>query len=223
MATTWIRPSPVHDQLEALGARWGCIHDGAIALHFGSLEEEVASIGQLALCDFSALPKLGVKGLEAAAWLAGQGIGVPPVVFASGLLPGGGVVVRPGHDEFFLEGGPGDQCLRKLRDDVPSAAGVWLVPRDDATFLLSGAQVHQVMAQCCAVDMTKAAAGRLIMTRVAATSCSVLPVGDDAEHHLRLWVDPSYAVYLWEQLVTIVAQSGGRVVGAACYDRQLSD
>src|SRR5204863_432116 len=79
--------------------------------------------------------------------------------------------------------------------------GVYRNERQDATFLLTGARGHEVLAQTCAVDVRQATPRRLIVTRVAGVNASVLPETIAGLPAYRLWVDPSFAWDLWESLV----------------------
>ena len=55
------RISPIHSELEKLNPNWGELFRMQVALRFGSLDEEKQRLSDLALCDLSALPKLGLK------------------------------------------------------------------------------------------------------------------------------------------------------------------
>src|SRR5205085_2415456 len=65
------RRSPVHQLLGSQGAQWGQLAGAPVVLHVGVINE-AAFLPVLALCDVSALPKVGVKGPGAEAWLGGQ-------------------------------------------------------------------------------------------------------------------------------------------------------
>ena len=54
------------------------------------------------------------------------------------------------------------------------------------------------------------------MTRVAGVSCCVFPDTIGGIPAYRIWVDTSYALYLWETLVEICESVGGGVIGAGC-------
>ena len=77
------------------------------------------------------------------------------------------------------------------------------------------------MAQTCGLDLREPVASRVVLTRVAGVSTIVLPERIRDEAGFRLWVDPSYAHYLWHQLVKISESLGGRVVGAGRFFPEL--
>jgi sarcosine oxidase subunit gamma len=108
----------------------------------------------------------------------------------------------------MVESGSDASLLDRLEaawDQPP--AGVYRVPREDATFLLAGPQKHSVLSQTCGFDFRSTPPRRLVYTRVAGVSCAILP---DAGA-FRLWLDPSFAAYLWHELAAIVEELGGRV------------
>jgi sarcosine oxidase subunit gamma len=221
MPTAAERRSPVHDLLEASGARW-CHAGGApLALHFGAPEEEAAALRTLALCDLSFLPKLGVRGPAAEDWLRGHQVDVLPAVYDTRPLDGG-LIARLGASDFLMEGGVSGNLLGQLAVELDrSPPRVYRVERQDATFVLAGARAGAVLAQLCSLDFSVAAPRRLLLTRVGGVNCAILPdaVGDVLLY--RLWVDCTYAVFLWEVLATIVRELGGRLVGAACFYPEL--
>jgi sarcosine oxidase, subunit gamma len=211
------RRSPLHRLLEARGAQWGRVGGAAVALRFAATQEEAAALGTLALCDLSALPKLGVKGPGAEAWLRGHGLDLPPATYDVRALADGGLVARLGAEDFFLESGAGGDFLARVAAGLAEApGGVYRVERQDATFLLSGARAVGVLAQLCSIDFRRAPADRLILTRAGGVNCGVLPCTVAEVPAFRVWVDPTYAVALWEVLAEISEELGGRLVGAAC-------
>jgi sarcosine oxidase, subunit gamma len=216
------RRSPVHPLLESRGAQWGQLAGAPVALRFGPAEEEAAALPTLALCDLSALPKLGVKGPGAEAWLRGREIDLPPATYDTRTLADGGLMVRLGPGEFLLEAGAAGELLAHLAAGLAEApGGVFCVERQDATFLLSGARAVEVLAQLCSIDFRSAPPRRLILTRAGGVNCGVLPDAAAEVPVFRIWVDPTYAVALWEVLAEIGEELGGRVVGAACFYAEL--
>ncbi len=210
--------SPIHDLVSARRPQWGEVGGTPIALNFGSADAEARAVGHLALCDVSAMPKLNVKGPAAEAWLASQGVDVPEAIYETRALADGGVVARQGSDEFFFLSGSSPQVVPALSVAVRTVGlGVYSVDRQDATFLLSGRSCLGVLSQTCGIDFTEAAPRCVVMTRVAGVSCAVLPEPEASLARFRLWLDPSYAHYLWEQLARIVHDLDGSIVGAACF------
>jgi sarcosine oxidase subunit gamma len=167
------------------------------------------SVATIQLQDFGALPKLGLKGPAAASWLRQQGVDLPAEVLAVGERTDGGWIARLGITEFLLEqGGDGDFItqLERCLHSLPS--GVYRVPRCDVTMLLSGSEVQSVFAQTCGIDFRRTAPHRIVYTRVAGVSCCIFPESS-VDARFRLWVDYTFAQYLWDALAGIVSELGG--------------
>jgi sarcosine oxidase, subunit gamma len=147
------------------------------------------------------LPKFGVKGPGAEAWLREQHIDIPAAIYETGRLPDGGLIARLGAADFFLEGSSSGELLPRLSTELSrGTARVYRVERHDATFLLSGPLALKVLAQLCSVDLRSSPPGRLILTRAGGINCVVLPDPVDDSPRFRLWVDCSYAAFFQETL-----------------------
>ncbi len=226
MPETSLRQSPVHHLLEPLGVEWRTVNGASFAVRFDSVESEEVARRTLGLCDLSGLTKLGLKGRDAAGWLAEQGVDVPAAIYETRPLAGdgsggdGGIIARLGADEFLLEGGIGDRIVSSLSASLSERLDghpgrLDRVEHQEATFLLVGSRANDVLKQTCAVDFQDIETDRLAMTRVAGVNCSVLRQAVDDVPAFRLWADCSYAVYLWQTLAEICESLGGRVIGAA--------
>jgi sarcosine oxidase subunit gamma len=178
---------------------------------------ERAAMKVLSLCDLSALTKLGVKGSEAEGWLREQDVEVPEEIYESRRFAEGGLIVRLGPDEFLLESGVVGESMVALAARLESTQGqVSAVPREDATFLMTGSRAIDVLAQTCGVNFRGVKPQRLILTRVAGVSCGILPETISNVQAYRLWIDPTYAIYLWGTLVEICESLDGTIIGAGC-------
>jgi len=174
--------------------------------------------GSLALRDLSTLPKLGVKGRGAEAWLRNQGIILPAATYDTLPLDGGGLIVRLGSADFFLEGENTDSILPRLSAELARFPHqVYRVERQDSTFLLSGVRAPEALAQLCSIDFDSAPPRRLCLTRVAGINCAILPDRGAECPIFRLWVDYTFAVYLWPILAEVNNDLGGRVVQSVRY------
>jgi sarcosine oxidase subunit gamma len=170
------------------------------------------------------LAKLGVRGLQAEAWLRGQGLDVPPELYETRSLPDGGILARVGSDQFLLEGGIGGETIGVVAASLGTGAtDAYPVVRQDATFLLVGRRVRDVLAQTCALDFGELSPRCLVYTRIAGVASAILPSDLGGIPAYRLWVDPSYAADLWQSLATIVQELGGSVVGSAWLYSELSE
>jgi len=206
--------SPIHAWLEQRNPHWAVLQHMAVAMHFGAPEQEQQFLQTLALCDHSFTPQFSFKGPAAADWLAQQGLTVPSTIFAAQRLEHDDLLFRVGADEFLLQCGLHDELAERLRGPLDSELpGCHRLVRQDATFLVSGSQAVQVLAQTCGVDFQQSPQQKLVFTRVAGVSCSVLPDTHKDCPTFQITVDPSWSLALWESLVTIVEDLGGTVVG----------
>jgi glycine cleavage system aminomethyltransferase T len=211
-----IRRSPVESLLAARQPQWMEVGGARFAVQFADVDAERAAATTLGLCDVSGLAKIGVKGPGAEDWLAKQGIDLPTAVYATKRLADGGIIARLAADEFILEGGLRSDTVAAVEERFGSYGqdNVFRVERQEATFLLVGSSAQDVLAQTCGINFREAPPGQLVLTRVADVSCGLLPEVIGASPAYRVWIDCSYAIYLWETLVQICEELGGQVIGA---------
>jgi glycine cleavage system aminomethyltransferase T len=211
------RISPVQTALDPLQPHWGEIAGMATPLDFRESAAERSRASNLALCDVSALPRLTVKGPGAAGFLSKQDLTVPSEVYGVQPLAGGGLLVRTGGTEFFLEAGRQDEVVSRVAQELGrGGGGVYPVLRQDASFLLAGSRAVDVLAETCAVNFRETGPA-FLMTRIAGVSTSVLPRALNGLPVYQIWMDYSYGLYLWEQLIAIVRAMEGGVAGATCF------
>jgi sarcosine oxidase subunit gamma len=157
-----------------------------------------------------ALPRLGLKGPAAARWLRNQSIPVPADILAAASIAGDAWIARVGAAEFLLEAGMECDWVSRLEAQLSALpAGVYIVPRCDATFVVSGPGALSVFAQTCAIDFRRTAPQRVIFTRIAGVNCGILPQASGGAVSYRMWCDYSYAGYLLDVLCEIVIVLGG--------------
>ncbi len=220
---TYPRTSPVQSELEKLEPVWGELHAMRCPLRFAEPEEESERLGDLALCDLSALPKLGLKGSGAERWLRERGCPIPDKVYDWETIEEGGLIVRVDGEEFFLEDGLTGSRVADLA--VVSGEGDYgfcPVQRQDTGLLLSGRRAEDVLRQTCSFNF-EGAGEKLVMTRVALVSCAILPIRIRGTLAFRLWFVPSYGIYLWQNLIQIVKELGGYAVGCECLGGTIDD
>lgn len=215
-----VRFSPVHDALEHLHPRWGILGGMAVALDFGSSVVERLIAERLALCDVSAFDRMTVKGANAAAFLQEQNVPTPEEIYAIASLPDEGFIARTGAAEFFLEDGARGNAVDRVRKALGKGKeGVCPVLREDASFLIGGAEATKVMTQTCGYDFRRADS-RMVFSRVAIVSCAILPRTLNGIPAFQLWLDSTYGAYLWATLLAIVRDLGGNAVGLSTFISQ---
>lgn len=215
MLPSAVRRSPLHALLCRHPVRWGELQGMPVALHMGNPVAERAAVEHLGLVDWTAPRRLAVKGPRAVAFLSEQGLAVPEDILHWRELAGGGLVGRTGAAEVFVESGMHTNWFHRLETALAvRSEGVYRVWREDACLLLLGSRAEAVLAQTCPLDW-QAEGDRLVFTRLAGVSCMALHRQLFGRKCWQIWVDNTYAPYLWEKLLSIVRELGGRAVGLA--------
>lgn len=210
------RLSPLDDALEQLGARWGSLADMPVPLDFGDPRREPARAAIAGLCDASALARLAVKGPAARSFLSDQGLVPPEKIYDYLPADGGGLIVRTGAAEYFVEDGWDGGTVAGLAAALgPAWPGVYRVLGPDASLLLAGREAIGVLSQACGFNF-RDGGGQFVMTQVAGVSCGVVERELAAGRVFQLWLDGTYGIYLWNALLEIVVEAGGGPVGAGC-------
>ena len=210
------RSSAIESAIDQLGPQWGDVHGMRVPLHFGDPESERRQLQTLALADVSVLPKVGVKGPGAEAFVSEEGIPVPEDVYDSARLSDGGWIVRVDRDEFFVEEGPEGGTVAALRSVLASdKPGVYRIERQETGLLLCGTQAVDVLRQTCGYpfEVEPGSDTEFVYTRVAAISASVLRHTFAGVPAYRIWCVPSSGRYLWEEVHQICSDLGGTAVG----------
>lgn len=205
-----IRESPVLEALAHTKPKWGELNGMRVAVEVGSGVDSP----DLEIADLSALAKLGLKGSGAAAWLEKHGLKTPSAVYACSISDTDrSLLVRTGSAEFYIEDAPNGETVARLLDNLnfnpPDVYPVW---RQDASFALRGKNSIEVLAQTCGYNF-RDSKDDFIYSRVAGVSCGILKQINGDTLTFRFWLDNSYGMYLWEQLVQIVHELNGEVVG----------
>lgn len=204
---TVVRESPVAHALEHTKLKFTELNGMRLAVEGGQAGEE------LRIADVSALPKLGLKGKSAAAWLEKNGIAVPGQIYRYAMLEGGGILIRNGAAEFFVEDGVSGNTVARLTEHLsfnpPDVFPIW---RQDPSFIVTGKDSIEVLAQTCGYNF-RDSGETFIYSRVAGVSCGILKRIQNDVPSFQFWCDCSYGLYLWEELVQIIHELNGEVVG----------
>jgi sarcosine oxidase subunit gamma len=153
-------------------------------------------------------PRAGVKGPNAADWLAARGVPVPDAPNTWLPLAEGGVIGRLAYTEFFVEGCAALDLERAARE---APAGVYPVLRRDTGLVLSGSAALDVLAQTCNVNFAALALDErpLVMTSMIGVSVLVIPERRAGGTAYRIWCDPTYGPYLARTLHAIATEEDG--------------
>ena len=211
---TATRLSPVHSLLTALVPTWEERAGMHVVAKAGG--DDAARLASVALADLSYLPRYGLKGPGADAWLRSHGVEPPAAANRWLPLEGGGLIARLGRTEFFIEDGRGGSVVETIRSSLRTGApDVYPVARQDAGLALAGAQVNALLVQTCNVDFESLAVEDriVVMTQMIGVSVLAIRTNDKPMPTYRLWCDPTFAPYFWETLSEIARELGGGVIG----------
>jgi sarcosine oxidase subunit gamma len=161
----------------------------------------------LSITDMSGLVRYGVKGPEAANWLIRHKVAVPTKA-NTWLIKENTIVMRLGASEFLVEDQKDAETCTKLVVDHLRVAGVYKVPRVDASYLLAGSHVKNMLSELCALDLSEHALpdNGVVMTQVAGISATILRQSLNGELIYRLWCDGTYGTYMKHTLLEITAE-----------------
>ena len=164
----------------------------------------------LNITNLSKLQRYGVKGANAAKWLANHRVTVPAKA-NTWVLSGNAIVMRLGLTEFLIEDAIDGKICAKLEADVERVAGVYKVPRVDAAFLLAGSAALNLLSEVCALDLRESvlAENDVLMTQVAGISATVLRQSINNETVYRIWCDGTYNQYMQHILSDIAQELAG--------------
>lgn len=213
-----LRRSPLHEVIDHLHPAWKQVHGMPAAIHFGNAANETVQARTLGLCDASALPRLGLKGKGAQAWLSSHGIPIPSKIYGHSRLENDqGTIIRTGQTEFLIEDSVGSSTVSKLLAvDDASLSAVYRFRRQDAVMYLTGERAIDVFTETCGYNFREPDAD-LVYTRIAGVSCGILTIDRFPFPVYQIWCDGSFGGYLWEQLYEIGHEHGGAAVGLATF------
>lgn len=147
------------------------------------------------------MPRAGVKGPGAAAWLAALDLPVPRAPNSWLPLPGG-LIARLGLAEFLVEG----PAAAKLA--APLAPGVYPVLRQDTALVLKGARLNELLLETCSVDFRALdlAARPVVLTSMAGVGVTVIPGEEGGMPCCRIWCDGTYGEWFFETLTGVAGE-----------------
>ena len=227
--------NPVQCVRRSMLYRWHERHEASFVEHASAIvvanyaadAAELATARELGLCDLSTLPRWGVTGRGATAWLTDSGFDVPADVNRAAQQVNGDVLARLSDHEYLLL-----STSSLVTAEPPAgfpyvqdhAAGpVYELPRQDshAWFALTGRKASTILASICGVDMRDATFmdGAVAQTSMARVSAVVLrsDLGDTAG--FLVLVSSTAAEYLWDAIAGAMAMPGGAAIGIRALNR----
>ncbi|HEY0562627.1 MAG TPA: sarcosine oxidase subunit gamma [Methylophilus sp.] len=199
-------------------AQWDVVNGMRMAVAFADHGIEQARKQIAGVVDISCLSRFGVKGPQAARWLAERGVAIPASINSWTLCHQSSVVLRLGSSEFLIEDPLSGNVCQTLTQHSQREVGVYFVPRADAAFALCGSAVMNVLSELCPLDLREAVMPPhvVIMTQIAGISATVWRQQVNGEAVFRVVCDGTYGPDMWAMLVEIATELGGGAVGLAC-------
>lgn len=145
--------------------------------------------------------RIGLKGPQAVSWMQQQGLPLPDQwrwMEQQGML-----ICRLGQSEFVLEAGLEHARMLALNAQLQQPiAGVYPVARFDASWLISGEILNDVLAELCMLDwQLETIAQKVCMTQLAGINATLIQVAANGDQCVRIWCDGSYRDYLHQVFV----------------------
>jgi sarcosine oxidase, subunit gamma len=177
----------------------------------------IPGITGLTLADLSLIPRWGVKGRDALAWLAGQGAGVPARDNAAETQRDGALIARlsPGEALVLAALPDGQSVLKPAIEALPpeGLGACYPVPRWDSHcwFAVAGADAPRMFAKLCGVDLAVQSFpdGSVAQTSVARLSAIVIRHDIGNAVAFSLLADTASAEYLWDCLIDAMDEFSG--------------
>lgn len=145
------------------------------------LHIDQGALQHCALIDLTALPRVGFRGAQSAAYLQARGFVLPDTPNRALLQADGSQLVRLSHTEYLVLGSLADNGQRVAEEELrwtPHATANYLLPRRDshAWLQLSGVTIAQVMAKLCGVDLRPEAFPEGAVAQTSAARINVIVV-----------------------------------------------
>jgi len=173
----------------------------------------VDNVTELEIVNLSFIPRFGVKGAGAEAWLATQSIAVPDLPNSWTFLSKGGIIARLGTNEFLIEDRTIAPQLIKACKSPP--AKVYPVLSQDLAIALIGLQVNELLLQTCNFNFQSLSITEnpVILTLMAGVNVTIIPGVLQEQPFYRIWCDGTFGAYLWETLNVIASELNGGAIG----------
>ena len=218
---TPLRLSPIYDALQSLNGSWRNINGMPALL---CLPNDPHHSSHLGIADLSFLTRFGVKGANAAEWLANQGLPIPDYSNTWHSLPEGGIIARLGLTEFLIEDSVSSAIAPRLAAACQSPpAKVYPVLRQDLALVLMGDNPHgipsdrvnELLRQTCSFNFQALSLSDrpVVLTSMIGVAVTVIPGDRNGKPFYRIWCDGTFGTYFWQTLVELATELGGGAIG----------
>ncbi len=170
--------------------------------------------GRVVLADLTGLPRMGLKGMGSADWLAGRGLALPAVNRVS--HQDGLKILRLGREDILLTGEDNPDGLRAIADAWhadPGPRGYWSWREEGWAWMrISGPGADAAMRRLCALDLRpgRLADDALAQTRVGHVEAVTLRGAAGYDVLFDITVSAFFA-----RAVAAAAEAAGQLAGPA--------
>jgi sarcosine oxidase subunit gamma len=219
------RRSPIYRLTQEAGAFCEIVNSGAVPMHYGDPDADLAAARWMGIADLSVLPRTGFKGGGAVDWLSAQGLAIGPESNVAYRQEGGELAARLAPTEIFLIDSPAGTgtLIDRLNgawawgSERPRKLIGYPMPRQDshAWFMVTGHAAPEMFAKICGVDLRthKFALGQIAQTSLAKMSGIVIRADLGVTPAYHLLADVASAEYLWGAVLDAMSEFGGAPVG----------
>lgn len=209
------RRSFVYPRLLEAGAEFGDVSQARVALAYPGRHRP-----PLGLADLSPLPRVGIRGRNALAWLEQQGWPVPTANNAAVQTSSAGIVVRLRDDEALVlsstDTDAGGHEVLELESALPGE-NAWHTPRRESHcwFELRGVAAVDCLAKLCGVDLRPQhfPVGSVCQTSVARLNTIVYAGFHPNTPVFGLLADSGSAIWFWDMLLDAMSEYDGGPIG----------
>ena len=176
----------------------------------------------LAICDVSFLPRIGIKNINAYPDVLEPITNIPNNV-NSATDSNGCLVGKIGPQELLLINSINSSTdlqhniVEKYFIKSAYNNGVYLVPRQDSQvcFIITGKQAPSLFAKICSIDLRKHKFNNLQITQTNIARISSIIIRNDINDILSFYllVDQAYKAYFWDCINNAMVEYSGKAIG----------
>ena len=219
------RRSPVYRKFAEGSSVMGDINTYNIPLLVSTREEEAEFVENLALCDLTALNRVGLRGRSVASWLQQQFKIELPAINQAVKVQEGLLVIRLSETEFTLleESEDSLDSFEKFFDKAGDGVrtgdypDIYYLPRQDShsCLMVCGKHCATMFSKICAVDLRTHVFSNLSVAQTSLARSNAIIIRRDLQKvpGYFILVDSSLTEYLWGCLLDAMQEFKGGVVG----------
>lgn len=210
--------SPLRTEMDSLGANWQKCLGSPIVFDYGESDaQREESFRRLALFDLSPLPRFGLKGSGIQSWIDSNRLDVGVRANIAYVQNDGRVICRLSENELLVLPNVSSPSDPIVSAQTTESWRCYILRRCDshAWFGVAGERSADMFAKICGVDLSSQHFPDLSIaqTSVARVSAVVLRQDRSKVPFYHLFVDNSFAKYVWSCLQDAAIEFDSRLLG----------